>query len=262
MSESTPPPFTPNINDDDDFVMQPPQTVDNVKLIPEEEPDRQQIFSDPEDETLYTAPADDEQPLIFAEEVTEEIVTPVEIPEQPKAEEEQCPERDKPDFDSLEGKIDRLTESVDNFTAGLDEKFARATQTAELFDRMYSEMAKYKDDLYAKLLKPFILEAVTILEDYRKTLDRLDSLTLDQIKKTLRNIPADMEDLLENNGVDILISEGENPPYDRKLHQVIRTVETDNPELDGKIAKKLRPGYAWNGTILRQEKVEVYKLKK
>lgn len=245
MNTPTPPPFDNYQIEEEDFVLQPaqpsPQTEDNVSPEPEEKP-----VSDPE------------QPLI------ENDIIPQ---QQEEPEKEENPEtsviaEETGKMESLEKKIESLSSIIETLNNNLEENFRQATNKAELFDRMYSEMARYKDDLYAKLLKPFILETVTILEDYRRTLERLDNLTPEQTRNALKNIPADLEDLLENNGVDVLISEEENPPYDRKLHQVVRTVETDNPELDGKIAKKLRPGYAWNGIMLRQEKVEIYKLKK
>lgn len=222
--------FVPNVNDTPPFVSNDKEAV------------------------IYTTEAETPVDEKIFDETTEQIE--VEIPQNPV--EEQPSEATS----EIKERIDNLTSAIDNLTSGLNERFAKATHSTELFDKMYSEMASYKDDLYAKLLKPFILEAITILEDYRRTLDRIDTLTLDQIRKTLKNIPADIEDLLENNGVDILISDGENQPYDRKVHQIIRTVETEDPELDGRIAKNLRPGYAWNGSIIRQEKVEVYKLKK
>ena len=257
MNDSLPPPFNSyRTEEEEDFVLQsaqsstvPPSTTKS---------DTQEESDSESDQRLHVY---DNIPLVEdIEEKCEEASQTVCSCENeiPGTENSEADVR----IDALEKKIESLTAAVETLSTGLNENFKYAAQKAELFDRMYSEMAKYKDDLYAKLLKPFILETITILDDYRKALERLDKLTPEQLHKVIRNIPADLEDLLENNGVDVLISEGENPLFDRKLHQVVRTVETDDPELDGRIAKKLRPGYAWNGTILRQEKAELYKLKK
>lgn len=267
MDASTPPPFDGySIEDEEDSVLQHEPSVtqphsdtqSDAPLGPDSESETEAPVNDdiPKEEERESVTVTDENIEEKGDE-PDQIVCSCDT----ESAETEVAETDVR-FESLEKKVDSLTATIEMLSSGLEENFARATQKAELFDRMYSEMAKYKDDLYAKLLKPFILETVVILEDYRRSLERLDTLTLDQIRKVLKNIPADLEELLENNGVDVLISEGENPLFDRKLHQVVRIVETDNPELDGKIAKKLRPGYAWNGTILRQEKVELYKLKK
>lgn len=262
MNASTPPPFDGyRLKDEkEDFVLQPaqssPQSHSDILSDAQQEPISE---SEPTAPVYDNIPEEEsETPTATDETIENNSVDPIQT--DCSSETESCGTDAR--IESLEKKIESLTAAVETLSAGLDENFKYATQKEELFDRMYSEMAKYKDDLYAKLLKPFILETITILDDYRRTLERLDTLTPEQLHKSIRNIPADLEDLLENNGVDILISEGENPLFDRKLHQVVRTVETDNPELDGRIAKLLRPGYAWNGTILRQEKVELYKLKK
>ncbi len=257
-----PPPFNSyRIEDEEeDFVLQPAQSSPQTHSDKQSETQQESSSESEQIESVYdNIPEEEPETLTSTDEIIEEN-SEDSLQTNCSSETENCDSDTR--INSLEKKIDSLTEAVETLSAGLNENFKYATQKEELFDRMYSEMAKYKDDLYAKLLKPFILETITILEDYRRTLERLDTLTQEQLHKAIKNIPSDLEDLLENNGVDVLISEGENPLFDRKLHQVIRTVETDNPELDGKIAKKLRPGYAWNGTILRQEKVELYKLKK
>ncbi|MDE6443813.1 MAG: nucleotide exchange factor GrpE [Muribaculaceae bacterium] len=249
MNTPTPPPFDNYRIEEDDFVLQPPQSPLPDDVVTPEKSDEEPISAEPHS----VAETDDLHPdECKAEDATQDEGLKTDNPEI----------EDDGRLVSIEKKIESLTNVIENMTNELEENFRQATNKAELFDRMYAEMAKYKDDLYAKLLKPFILETITILEDYRRTLERLDSLTPEQTRNALKNIPADLEDLLGNNGVDILVSEEDNPLYDRKLHQIVRTVETDNPELDGKIAKRLRPGYAWNGITLRQEKVEVYKLKK
>lgn len=261
--------------EEEDFILEEPGTMsppDPTRIAKEEVPP---VFVEEEHPDVdFLVPNEYEAPpFVNHEEETVIYTTQTDIPvfetpveESAEASDEANPEpvaEDPGNFTSgINDRIDNLTEAIDNLTSGLNERFAKAMHSTELFDKMYAEMATYKDDLYAKLLKPFILESITILEDYRRTLERIDTLTLEQIRKALKNIPADIEDLLENNGVDIIVTDGENQPYDRKLHQIIRTVETDNPALDGRIARNLRPGYAWNGSIIRQEKVEVYKLKK
>ncbi|MDE5877249.1 MAG: nucleotide exchange factor GrpE [Muribaculaceae bacterium] len=263
MNAPTPPPFDGyRIEDEEeDFVLQPAQSSSQPNSDTHSDVQQEPDSESEQATTVYDdIPKEEPETLTFTAETLKENSEEDSLQTNCSSETESYGIDSK--IESLEKKIDSLAAAVETLSSGLEENFKYATQKEELFDKMYSEMAKYKDDLYAKLLKPFVLETISILDDYRRTLERIDKLTPEQLHKALRNIPADLENLLENNGVDVLISEEENPVFDRKLHQVIRTVETDNPKLDGKVAKKIRPGYAWNGTILRQEKVELYKLKK
>lgn len=162
------------------------------------------------------------------------------------------------DLAALSASVEAIGSRLEAIGSALDRRITEAAVRNELFDKLYADMEKYRNDIYAKLLKPFVLEAISILEDYRRVVGRIDDLTPEQLAKYLRNIPDDIETLLENNGVDLYTEKDDT--FNRRTQQVVKTVPTDDPALDGKVASRLKPGYEWNGTLLRQEKVELYKL--
>ena len=54
-------------------------------------------------------------------------------------------------------RIDCLSQQNELLQKKFDGKIAEDEHKAQLFDKMYNELQSYKTDLYAKILKPFIL---------------------------------------------------------------------------------------------------------
>lgn len=157
---------------------------------------------------------------------------------------------------AIMSKLDALMEKF-------DARLARDEHKDALFDKMYGELASYKNDLYAKLLKPFILSAVSLLDDTNGFIEKLnadgENPDPEKMRRFISNLPLDIEDMLEVNGVEIYNDGCEifNPSTQR----VAKTIPTSNPDDDKRIIERLRRGYRWNGTVLRPEMVSIYKYK-
>ena len=63
--------------------------------------------------------------------------------------------------------------------------------------------------------------------------------------------------ILEHAGVQIL---KENGDFDKSMQRVVKTTETSAPELKNKVAETFRPGFLYDGTVLREQEVVVYVL--
>lgn len=150
---------------------------------------------------------------------------------------------------------DRLLKLDEKF----DKKIAEDTHKNTLFDKMYEELASYKKNLYAKLVAPFINETISLLDDYERLIERIDTVDHDKLKKYVIGIPDDLESILDNNGVERYSDDTEK--FNPKTQRVIKTIPTGNIELENVIAERTRKGYRWNGVMLKPEMVKIYKYK-
>lgn len=128
---------------------------------------------------------------------------------------------------------------------------------ATLFDKMYNELQSYKTDIYAKLLKPFINATISLIDDTNSFLSRLGENESRKAEKYLRNIPDDLWDILEQCGMERYDEESEI--FNPRMQKAIKAIPTSNPSLDKHIARRIRAGYLWNGTIIKPELVQIYK---
>lgn len=138
-----------------------------------------------------------------------------------------------------------------------EQKIAVDAHKAALFDKMYDELQSYKTDLYSKILKPFVLSTIALIDDTNSFLGKLEENESYKAEKYLRNIPDDLIDILESNGVELYEEDGD--VFNPRLQRAIKSVPTDNPELEKHIVRRLRKGYRWNGVILKPELVQIYK---
>ena len=230
--------------------------IDMTQDAPEESILAQEVETDVSTPLTAEAPLSDSEPQCAPadEPCPEEQAPATEAPASPSVPAEAV----SAEIAALAASVGELGARLEAIGAGLEKRISEAAVRNELFDKLYADMEKYRNDIYAKLLKPFVLEAISILEDYRKVVGRIDTLTPEQLAKYLRNIPEDIVTLLENNGVDLYTEKDD--AFNRRTQQIIKTIPTDDPALDGKVATRVKPGYEWNGTLLRQEKVEIYKL--
>jgi len=156
-------------------------------------------------------------------------------------------------------RIDCLSQQNELLQKKFDEKITEDEHKAHLFDKMYNELQSYKTDLYAKILKPFILSTITLLDDTNTFIGKLGENESALAEKYLRTMPDDLIDILESNGV--VLYEDDVDKFNPRNQRVVKQVPTDNPDLDNFIVKRVRKGYSWNGVNLKPELVWIYKFK-
>ena len=156
-------------------------------------------------------------------------------------------------------RIDCLSQQNELLQKKFDGKIAEDEHKAQLFDKMYNELQSYKTDLYAKILKPFILSTITLLDDTNTFICKLGENESILAEKYLRTMRDDLIDILESNGV--VLYEDDVDKFNPRTQRVVKQVPTDNPDLDNFIVKRIRKGYSWNGVNLKPELVWIYKFK-
>ena len=131
----------------------------------------------------------------------------------------------------------------------------------EIIDKLHKELQEYKQDIVKKHILSIVLDVVKVADDIRKWITYFRSLDVSQrdpvkLFRYLEAIPSDLEDIFYWQGVKPY----SNPEgaFDPAKQRAMKKITTDDPSKDKTIAKSLRPGYEWEGKVIRQEMVSVY----
>lgn len=214
--------------------------IEDVSPQPETKTETNEVSQEKESVT--------DQPVFLEQEVKEQE----DLPEKPL-------ENQLNPIDFALEKYDSILEAIKNIDLKFEKKIHEDTHKNELFDKMYNELQGYKTDLYAKILKPFILSTITLIDDTNSFIGKLGENESALAEKYLRTMPEDLIDILESNGV--VLYEDDVDKFNPRTQRVVKQVPTDNPDYDNLIVKRVRKGYSWNGVNLKPELVWIYKFK-
>lgn len=151
----------------------------------------------------------------------------------------------------------QLTQLQDDFTG----KIKYDAHKDLIIDKLHQELQEYKQDIVKKHILSIVLDVVKVADDIRKWLTYFRSLEVSQrdpvkLFRYLEAIPSDLEDIFYWQGVKPYTNrEGD---FDPARQRAIKKITTDDISKDKTIAKSLRPGYEWEGKVIRQEMVAVY----
>lgn len=147
----------------------------------------------------------------------------------------------------------------------LDSKFESKLKYDEhknkVIDDLHQSLQEYRDGLLKKYLQRIFTDVIKIVDDARKLSahyrqEPASEENFGKLLQYLEDIANDLEDLFGWEGVVAFNTEGET--HDPAKQRVVKKIETDNPSMDKVIAQRLRPGYEWDGRIIRPEIVSIY----
>ena len=102
---------------------------------------------------------------------------------------------------------------------------------------------------------------IKVIDDVRKFKRHYDDMpptaeNMDSLLNFLEGIACDIEDLFSWQGVvPFCCEEG---ILDTSRQRVINKIECDDPAMDRMVAESIRPGYEWDGRVIRPEMVSIY----
>jgi molecular chaperone GrpE (heat shock protein) len=152
---------------------------------------------------------------------------------------------------------DQLVQLQDEFTG----KLKYDAHKDQIIDKLHQELQEYKQDIVKKHILSIVLDVVKVADDIRKWITYFRSLDVSQrdpvkLFRYLEAIPSDLEDIFYWQGVKPYVSrEG---AFNPATQRAIKKIPTDDSTKDKTIAKSIRPGYEWEGKVIRQEMVAVY----
>lgn len=153
-----------------------------------------------------------------------------------------------------------LNEKVDQMNLLFKQKIQHTAHEEKIVDQMHAELQKYKDDMYAQLVRPILLDIIEIRDSIRRVSENFASKPEEERVvplKTFSDYTFDIQDVLEKNNITIYDSK-DGDDFNALKHRAIKKVTTPVEELHGKIAESLSSGYEYLGKTISPEKVVVY----
>ena len=145
--------------------------------------------------------------------------------------------------------------------SAFEEKLLHDAEKTRVIDTLHKELQDYREGLHFKIVRPLVIGLIRMYRD----MDRLiESMQADPAAYMLQNIDnlrsfqVTIEDLLLNNGVEAFQSDGEI--FVPSEQNVLKVIETPDPELDKRIHRRVRKGFRYDERMLFVELVDIYKV--
>lgn len=122
----------------------------------------------------------------------------------------------------------------------------------EIYEKVERAENKGRKDL------EFLKELVELKEQFERYVSASTFIS-EEGKKELAFFMLRLERILqEKKGVQKFCTEG-TEPFDSDRQQGVRSIVTEQEELDGKVAKRIGCGYTRYGEVIMKEAVEIYR---
>lgn len=151
--------------------------------------------------------------------------------------------------------IETVMEELTGLRQAFDSKIRYDEGRERLIQTMSEELEQYRGNLHQSMLRPVLLDLVSLYDDVTQVLDSPD--TPAEAADRLGFVRDTVEQILNRNGVQKFAVE--DSTVDRSRQRVVSTVGTADPALRRQIAQRLRAGFAWDEKVLRPEWVSGYR---
>lgn len=131
-----------------------------------------------------------------------------------------------------------------------------------LMDKLHGENEQLRRAELERTRDPVVRDLIsladTCLRNGRAWLQR-EAVTPSDIDRVLREVTADVELILERQGVETFNPEV-GTKFDRREARVVRSANTSDASLDGVVAEVLKPGYRIGDRVLRYCEITLWAL--
>ena len=163
----------------------------------------------------------------------------------------------------FEKEIAKINTGIENLSSKLFSEIREIHKVCQIFIAgslrdAEAELEQYHEIDRGRAFDDVLSSIAGIYIDYE---DLPSTIEDEKLRKRVNYILLDILQVLESYGVKIQKS-NDGDERNLRLTKVIDYVETDNPELHGKIASSRRTGFGRANNALVKELVSIYKIKK
>lgn len=194
------------------------------------------------------------------QETTEETAEVSKDMESQEVEEQNITKSEDDKISDITDGLQELSGKVEQLNQLFLQKIAHTTHEEKIVDQMHAELQKYKQDMFAQLVRPILIDIIEIRDSilrmstsYAAKPEGEQNIPL----KTFSDYAYDVQDVLEKNNITIYDSK-EGDDFNPIKQKAIKKVTTPVEDLHGKIAESLSSGYEYLGKPIAPEKVVVY----
>jgi len=160
-------------------------------------------------------------------------------------------------FPAIKGIEQQLEDLANSF----ESKIKYDEHKNKVIDDLHQSLQDYRDGLLKKYLQRIFTDVIKIVDDARKLVGHYREQPLSEennakLLQYLEDMAQELEDMFAWEGVEAFTTEGDTLEPTRQ--RVVNKIETDDPLKDKMIAQRLRPGYEWDGKVIRPEIVSIY----
>ena len=160
-------------------------------------------------------------------------------------------------FPAIKG-VERQLEELAN---AFESKIKYDEHKNKVIDDLHQSLQDYRDGLLKKYLQRIFTDVIKIVDDVRKLAGHYREQPFSEennakLLQYLEDMAQELEDMFGWEGVEAFTTEGDTLEPTRQ--RVVNKIETDDPLKDKIIAQRLRPGYEWDGKVIRPEIVSIY----
>ena len=180
---------------------------------------------------------------------------------------EEANSEDREDVEPQSDKLDKvlytqqqLMGQIESLNNLFNTRIMHTDHEEKIVDQMHKELQKYREDMYAQLVRPILLDVIEV----RDSIMRMAATYLAKPdgeqnipNKTFSDYAFDLQDILEKNDVEIYRSKS-GDDFTPIRQRAVKKVATSDESLHGKIAESLSCGYSYNGRTISAEKITVY----
>jgi molecular chaperone GrpE (heat shock protein) len=198
------------------------------------------------------------------EPMSEEIVEQKEYMNGEAADLKESISEEAPSVDETVPEPDTLTTisgQIRELSLSFESKLKYDAHKNKIIDDLHQDLQEYRQGLLQKYLQRIFIDVIKIIDDMRKftahhTNTPAQDEAVEKFLKFIVNTASDLEDLFAWEGITPYTCEGDR--LDPVRQRVVDKIETDDPARARTIAARLRPGYEYEGKILRPEMVNIY----
>lgn len=143
--------------------------------------------------------------------------------------------------------------ALDGLQGSFDSKIKYDEAKERQIEALHQELQGYRQGLYRQILQPILADLISIYDEVAGQLAQGDGAARDGLGYLLEMV----EMSLDRHGAAKFTCEGD--VIDRSRQRVLDTEPTADAELGKKLARRLRPGFEFQGKVLRPEWVVAYR---
>ena len=158
-------------------------------------------------------------------------------------------------------EIKALNEKMENLNNLFVKKIGSIEFEREVGNKLHKELQEYKNDFYFQLIKPTILGLIRVRDNFKAGVKEFSKKSREEQDRFLRSFIDGIDIILDKNEIEIFetdLTDENNQKYNSRKQKIVRKVETQEKEKNGKICELISEGYVRNEKVIECEKVKVY----
>jgi molecular chaperone GrpE len=161
----------------------------------------------------------------------------------------------------IQQAMDKIIQSISRLQSDFETKIKYDESKERTIDAMHRELQDYREDLSFKILRPLILDIVSLYDDLNllewKDSESEPSLEIGKLGLDLKTFVADIEEIVSRYGFEFY--RVDTDIFDRSLQKTQKVINTDNPNLDKQVIDRIRQGLRYGDRVVRSELVTAYR---